>query len=170
MQSSTLIKFPKPKSEEPNDTLHTSRAEMTGQNFFSDLFNTPTQSRRQKKKLLALVISFSLILEQQKRLSTAIPSQWRKHSTISCNAACKISFGINWTCHVHEKEGFNLSLTYGVRYTYVTKHIVFDSDSPDEQMNNLWVEFLARLDEFKSLTHLMLILRVFWDKCVEITP
>ena len=38
MQSFKLIKSPNQESEDPNDTPHTSRAGMSGQHFFIELF------------------------------------------------------------------------------------------------------------------------------------
>ena len=56
---------------------------------------------------------------------------------------------------------------YDVEYICLFELKVFASDSPEERMNILGLELLAKVGEFMSLRNFLLILKVFEGRCVK---
>ena len=59
---------------------------------------------------------------------------------------------------------------FDVENPCVIEHTVYLSDSPDERMNTLVMDFLAKIGEFVNLRNPLLCLTAFSGKCVEVSP
>ena len=165
MQSFKLIKSPNQKSEDPNDTSHTSRAGMPGQHFFIELFQYAVGDTNKNNGFQFLIdtgatcsiINCDTFAETEKNQPLVVMPL--EKSPLAANG------------HAMPMKGkVVIQSAFYVEYYCVIEHTVYVSDSPEARMNILGMDFVAKFGNFNNLWNPMLILTLFPDKCVKLSP
>ena len=167
MQSFKLIKSLNQGSEDPNDTLHTSRAAMAGKQFFIDLFqyavgDTIKNNGFRTQFFINTGATGSIIncdiFAEIKKIQPLVIMLLEK-SPLAANGH---AMPMKWKVVIQS--------AFDLEYSCVIEHTVYVSDSPEARMDNLGTDFLAKFGEFFILRNPKLILNVFFGKCVKLSP
>ena len=167
MQSFKLIKSPNQESEDPNDTTHTSRAGMTGQHFFIEIFqyavgDTNKSNGFSTQFLIDISATCSIIncdtCTEIEKIHPLVVMPLEKSPLVANGHAMPM------------KGKVVIQSSFDVKYSCVIEHTVYVSDSPEARMNILGMDSLAEFGESINLRNPMLILTVFPGKCVKLSP
>ena len=165
MQSFKLIESPNQKSENPNDIPHTSRAGVSGQHFFNELFqyavgDTIKNIGLSTQFLIDTGATCSIIncdtFTEIGKIQPLVVMPLQK-SPLAANGHA-----------MHMRGKVRIRSAFDVEYPCVIEHTVYVSDSPEARMNILRMNFLAKFGELFNLRNPMLFLMVFPGKCVKL--
>ena len=167
MQSFKLIKSTNQQSEDPIDTPHTSRAGRPANTFLLNYSNTPSETQ-----IRILVLSTQFLIDTGATCSFINCDTFTEIEKIQPLVVMpleKTPLAANG--HAMPMNGkIVIQSAFDVEYSCVIEHTVYVSDSPEERMNILGMDFLAKFGEFIKLRNPMLILTVFPGKCVKLSP
>ena len=154
MQSFKLIKSPKQESEDPNDTPHTSRAGMPGEQIFIEIFQYAVGDTNKNN-----VLSTQFLFDAGATCSIISCDTFAEIEIIQPLVVMPLEKSVlAANGHATPMKGkVVIQSAFDVEYSCVLEHTVYVSDSPEEQMNFLGLDFLAEFGDFINLKNPMLI-------------
>ena len=157
MQSFTLVNSQNQKSEDPNGTPPTFRAGFPSQHFSIELYqyavgDTNKNIRLSNQFLIDIGATCSLIncdtFAEIEKIQSIVAMPLQKSPLAADGHAMPL------------KGKVVIQSVFDVKCSCVIKRTVYDSDSPEAQLNILGMDFFAKFGEFSNLRNPMLFLTV----------